>query len=201
MLADDWQTPFAELAGAVREGEGDQDEVARLDRPDFGADLLDDAHRLVPDAPARFVGGQPPVEPEVRTADRGVSDADDGVGRLLNAGIGDLVDADVARGVKDGCSHLESPPVVLLIDHPLRALRIASSLDLDLRDCVLDLAEIRFGQLDVRRYDVLLCLMCSGVLFRAMPSEKSKPNLVTITTSSRIGARASPTSTSLVNGP
>jgi hypothetical protein len=47
--------------------------------------------------------------------------------------------------------------------------------------------------------------MCSGRLFtpRCLPvaGSMSKPNLVAITTRSRKGARASPTSSSLMNGP
>src|SRR5438132_4994205 len=50
------------------------------------------------------------------------------------------------------------------------------------------------------------CLMCSGRLSRptqpGAPSGRSlNPNLVAITTCSRTGARASPTSSSFVNGP
>src|SRR2546422_1609297 len=43
-------------------------------------------------------------------------------------------------------------------------------------------------------------LMCSGRLFRP-PASRSKPNLLAMTTLSRKGASASPTSSSLVNGP
>jgi hypothetical protein len=67
------------------------------------------AHRLVTGPPSRLVLLLPAVEPQVRPADGGVGDADDRVRRLLDARVRDALDADVAGGVKDGCSHVESP--------------------------------------------------------------------------------------------
>ena len=49
------------------------------------------------------------------------------------------------------------------------------------------------------------CLMCSGRLFTLKTpgwcASQSKPNLVAMTTLSRMGERALPTRISLVNGP
>ena len=60
-----------------------------LDVGDLGADLLDDAHRLVAeDVTGREERAEHLVEVQVGAADRGRGDLDDGVGRLLDRGSG-----------------------------------------------------------------------------------------------------------------
>ena len=69
------------------------------------ADGFDDADELVPDplaAPARL---HRPVRPEIAAADAGAGDADEGIGRLDEAGVGNVLDPDVAGAVDDGCAH------------------------------------------------------------------------------------------------
>ena len=65
----------AELAGAVGPGERRDDEVARLDGADLGADVLDDADELVAHARARVARLHRLVRPEVAAADAGAGDA------------------------------------------------------------------------------------------------------------------------------
>jgi hypothetical protein len=48
------------------------------------------------------------VRPQVAAADRGPADADEGVGRFDDAGIGDVLDADVTGPVKDCCGSIEA---------------------------------------------------------------------------------------------
>ena len=47
----------------------------------------------------------------VGAADRGAADEDEGVGRLAEPGVGNMLDADVPGAVKDGCAHapMEAP--------------------------------------------------------------------------------------------
>ncbi len=93
------------LAGAVGDGKGREHEVSGLDMADGRADLLDDAHRLVPGAASRPVRLLTPVKPQVRAAHGSTRDSNDGVGRCLDLGIGSLSNADVFGTVKNGCSH------------------------------------------------------------------------------------------------
>ena len=75
-----------------------------LDVGDLGADVLDDADELVADR-AGLELGVAAVVPEVRAADAGEHDADDGVGRLAEARIGPVAGFDPAGLVEDGCTH------------------------------------------------------------------------------------------------
>ena len=99
----------AEDAGAVGPGERRDDEVAGLDGADLGADVLDDADELVAHAAAGLARLHRLVGPEVAAADAGAGDAHEGVGRFDDPGVGDVLDADVAGAVHDGCSHRRSP--------------------------------------------------------------------------------------------
>ena len=81
------EAALAHPAVAAGDVERDDDAVAGLDVGDVGADLLDDAHRLVAEDVARGeVGAQDLVEVQVRPADRGRGDLDDRVGRLSSRG-------------------------------------------------------------------------------------------------------------------
>jgi hypothetical protein len=99
------QSFAAELACAIGVREGHDDEVAAAQRADVSTDRLDDADRLVSLPPPGVVGPGALVRPQIAAADRGPADADKGVGRLDEAGIGDVLDANVTGPVKDGCAH------------------------------------------------------------------------------------------------
>ena len=93
----------ARTAGDV---EGDDDAVADRHLGDLGADLLDDAHRLVPDDVAGLhERGQRLVQVQVRAAESGRGDANDDVRRFLDARIGDLGDLHVVNALPSHCLH------------------------------------------------------------------------------------------------
>ena len=69
------------------------------------ADGLDDADELVTDAPGSVDLGQSAVGPEVRAADAGRHDADDGIAVLDQLGGVDVVESDVTGRVENGGSH------------------------------------------------------------------------------------------------
>jgi hypothetical protein len=99
------QTFVAEDASAVRVREWHDDEIADVHGADVGAGGLDDANGLVSHAAAGLAVFQRLVRPEIAAADGGASHADERVGRLDQAGIGDGFDADVAGAVHDGRAH------------------------------------------------------------------------------------------------
>ena len=98
----------AEHARAVRVRERRDDEVADLDGADVAANCLDDADELVADPLAGFARLHRPVRPEIAAADAGAGDADEGVGRLDETGVGDVFDSDVPGAVEQGCAHIEA---------------------------------------------------------------------------------------------
>jgi hypothetical protein len=77
------QALAAEGAGAVREREGHHDQITLLDVADLGADVLDDADRLMAHRPPGLAPLQGCVGPQIAAADAGAGDAEDGVGGLL----------------------------------------------------------------------------------------------------------------------
>ena len=89
---------------AAGDVERDHHAIALGDVGDLGADLLDDAHRLVAeDVALAHERAEDLVEVQVGAADAGRRDADDRVGRVFDARVGDVVDADVgAVGVAPG---------------------------------------------------------------------------------------------------
>jgi hypothetical protein len=92
----------AEPAGDV---EGQDDAVALLQLRDAVTDLLDDAHVLVPEDDPRLGAGAALVHVQVGAADGRRRDLDDHVGRVLDAGVIDLVDRDLVRLLVDDGSH------------------------------------------------------------------------------------------------
>ena len=100
------QPGAAEDAGAVRPDERRDDEVALLERAHVRADVLDDADELVPHAPAVLVRLHRLVRPQIAAADRRARDANDGVGSLDEACVGDVLDANVAGAVHEGRAHV-----------------------------------------------------------------------------------------------
>jgi hypothetical protein len=85
--------------------------VARSDVRDLRADLLDDAHRLVPENVARvYERAKHLVQVQVRSADAARGDLDDRVGRLLDLRVGDLLDAHVVVALPSQRSQDGSSP-------------------------------------------------------------------------------------------
>jgi hypothetical protein len=96
----------AHEAVVARDDERDDDAVADLELRDGAADLLDDAHVLVPeDVVLLEERAEDLVEVEVGSADRGRRDADHRVGVLLDHGVGDLLDLDVVDALPGECLH------------------------------------------------------------------------------------------------
>ena len=88
-----------------RQRERRDHEVADRERRHVGADVLDDADELVPDAVRLGRLGHAAVGPQVRPADAGGGDAHQRVGRPLDRGVGHVLDPDVAGGVDQGGAH------------------------------------------------------------------------------------------------
>ena len=103
------QTLMAEDTGAVRPRERRDHDVAGLDRADAVADGLDDADDLMAHPLAALAGLHRPVRPEIAAADAGAGDPEEGIGRLDQTGVGDVLDPDVAGAVHDSCAHVASP--------------------------------------------------------------------------------------------
>jgi len=91
--------------GVVRQAEGTDDELPRLDRGDGAADLDHGAAVLVAHVHRPFDLVQPAVGPQVGAADAGGGQPDGHVGRLLQGRLGHLLDAHVAGGVELGSQH------------------------------------------------------------------------------------------------
>ena len=105
------QAAVAHPAPAAADVERDDDPVADLQVEDVGTDLLDDAHRLVTDDVAGVHERRERlVEVQVRAAQPGGGDADDRVGGVDDRGVGDVLDADVARALPGHCLHVCMPP-------------------------------------------------------------------------------------------
>jgi hypothetical protein len=81
------------------------DHVPDGDLVDGVTDLHDLAEVLVSEDAALLEVGAPLVHVQVRAADVRRRDADQDVGGLLDPGVGDVVDADLARPVVDECFH------------------------------------------------------------------------------------------------
>src|SRR5437588_2161251 len=94
----------ADLAGVVRSEERPDDELARLDRRDGAADRFDDADVLVAHRRGRLHGLNTSVRPQVRAADAGSGEANDGVGRLDDGRVLALLEPKVAGVLECGYS-------------------------------------------------------------------------------------------------
>lgn len=100
------QLLLAHEAVPARHLERNDNPVADGDRVDLGANLKDDAHRLVTkDVPFPHERTKGFVQMQVGSADVGACDADNCVGGLLDPGIGDIADPDVALAVPSHCLH------------------------------------------------------------------------------------------------
>ena len=92
-------------AGAVRQRERRDHEVADRQRRHVGAEVLHDAHELVPDPVRLGRLDHAPVRPQVRPAHAGGGDAHERVGRPLDRGVGNVLDPDVTGGVDQSGAH------------------------------------------------------------------------------------------------
>src|SRR5690606_31353210 len=89
--------PFAKETIAARDGEGHHDPVADGKVAHGRTDLDDFAHELMTqDVSAQHAWYVAIVEVHIRTADRGASHFHDGVARVQDARLGDVLDADLA---------------------------------------------------------------------------------------------------------
>jgi hypothetical protein len=105
------QALVAHVAVAAGHLERDHHAVAGRDLGDLAAHLLDDAYRLVPQHVAlSHERAHHLVEVQVRAADRRRGDANDRVRRLLDLGVRDLVDPNVALSVPSRCLHVSRLP-------------------------------------------------------------------------------------------
>ena len=96
---------------AARDVERDHHPVARFEVVDLGADLLDDAHRLVPEDVALVdERAEHLVEMQIGSAEPRGRDLDDRVGRLLEPRVGYFVDAHVAPSMPSNCLHFAITP-------------------------------------------------------------------------------------------
>ena len=98
------QSISAERAGSIRVGERHDDNLAGLHFVDIAADLLDDSDRLMAHLLATHIRSVV-VGPQVAAADTGAGDANDGVGWVLEHGIGNVLDPDIVRLVHHSCTH------------------------------------------------------------------------------------------------
>src|SRR3712207_5951616 len=99
----------ADLAGVVRREERADDELARLDQTYLAADLLDDADVLMAHRCRLRHRVGAAVGPEVRAAHAGDRQSDDGVGRLDDRRVGELLETHVPGAVKN-CSSQDLSP-------------------------------------------------------------------------------------------
>src|SRR5262245_22822660 len=95
----------AYFAGVVGREERADDELARLDRGDVGADVFDDADVLMAHGGGPGDGVDAAVVPEIRPGYAGGGQADDGVGGMLQFRVVAVFEADVAGGVDDCTAH------------------------------------------------------------------------------------------------
>ena len=89
----------ADLARVVRSEEGPDHELAGLDGRNGAADRLDDADVLVTHRGGPVDGLNASIGPEVRAADAGGGEADDGIGRFDDGWVVAPFEANVAGGV------------------------------------------------------------------------------------------------------
>jgi hypothetical protein len=91
--------------------ERDDDPVTRCDVGDLAADLLDDAHRLVPEDVARVeVHAEHVVQVQVGAADGGRGHAYDRVGRVLDRGVRHGLHGHLRRTLPRQSSHAVTVP-------------------------------------------------------------------------------------------
>jgi hypothetical protein len=76
---------------------------------DVGTNGLNHADRLVAHAPGGLARLHQLVRPEIAAADAGTADSDERVCGLDQAGVGDVLDANVSGAVQHSCAHRDLP--------------------------------------------------------------------------------------------
>ena len=99
------QIVLAEEAGAARDRKRHHHAIAALKFGHAGAVFLDHAHEFVAEHHVVQLRQEAVVDVQVRAADRGGGDAQNDVVRLLDLGIGDVIDGDFAGMMEDKCFH------------------------------------------------------------------------------------------------
>src|SRR5438128_2756297 len=130
MLAGRLVSALAVGTGIIGGEEGTDDKLARLDRGDRATDLLDDAAVLVSHRCRLIDRLDAPVWPQVRTADAGRRNPDDGIRRRDDRGSGALLETHIARTIQNSSSHgyllcSMSRLRLLICFHRTRAERLA----------------------------------------------------------------------------
>src|SRR5258708_6244398 len=100
---------MAVRTGVVRSEERSDDELSWLDRFDRAAALLDDAAVFMPHWSRSGDGVDAAVGPKIGPAHAGRRDPDDSVGRLHDRWRIAVLEANVARAIKNSCLHFLSP--------------------------------------------------------------------------------------------
>src|SRR5437016_3373132 len=95
--------------GVVGGEERTDDELSALDGSDLAADFLNDAAVFMPHRGRLDDRADAAVWPQVRTANAGGRDPDDGICRLEDRRLVALLEAHVARCVQHSSSHRLSP--------------------------------------------------------------------------------------------
>jgi hypothetical protein len=103
------QAVLTVLAVPAADVERGRDHVADLNLLDGVTDLDDLAEVLVTKDLARLETGAAFVHVQVRAADVGAGDPHQHIGGLFDAGVGDLIDADLPRPVIHHCFHGRLP--------------------------------------------------------------------------------------------
>src|SRR5207248_1662201 len=103
---------LAVRAGVVRGEERSDNELARADRGDLVTDRFDDAAVLVSERGRAIDRLDAAVRPQVRAAHAGGGQPDDGVRRLKDDRVVEVLQADVAGSVENGCAHGTHPSSV-----------------------------------------------------------------------------------------
>src|SRR5690606_22997587 len=106
ILAEPEEVALAEVATPARDVERDDDPVAPLQVAHARTDLLDDAGELVAEgAPHAGVRDQPPVEVQIRAAERRCGHTQDHVVRVLDPGVRLVLDPELRRTTVGYCPH------------------------------------------------------------------------------------------------
>jgi hypothetical protein len=104
------QALLTEPALSAADSEWNDDAITDLQVRNFGAKFDDLAHILMPENIAALHGGLIAVKQmKVGTTDRASGDLDDRISRMLDLGVGNRVNANVAFAVPTECAHGQSP--------------------------------------------------------------------------------------------
>src|SRR5882672_297246 len=98
--------PFVtELTSAVRPGKRRDDQITLLHVANRGADRFDAPDELVAHASSCVAVLHRIVRPQIAAADTGSCDGNEGIGRLDQSSIRNILDTNVMDAVHDSCTH------------------------------------------------------------------------------------------------